>query len=217
MQTYHAPSKSGIMPAMRLRSLPSLAAALVVIAAIILASGTASAKPKKKYHFQLVEVTAAAAVPEAMKADVTKAVQAQVEKQLGSHAQIVATLDGAPDPGADPKAFKKYLTRKRIAGAYRVNVEVTEMVEEEEPVDSKPGELRLVTRISLRMFGETIPDRKMAFSGDGSAAIKTEVGKKVRPNDRKFGLDSAAETAVAEALAMSLTKLALPPPKPSKK
>jgi hypothetical protein len=205
------------MRAMRLRVPSWLAAAAIVVAAVVGAGEEASAKPKKKYHFQLAEVAAAAAVPADGRAEVTQAVQVQVEKALQSHPQLVAVLDGAPDPRADGKGFKKYLSKKKIAGAYRVNVEVTELGEEVEPIDGKPGELRLVVRLSLRMFGETIPDRVMAFAGDGSATIKAEVGKKMRPRDRPFALESAAEMAVADALAISLTKLSLPPPKPTKK
>jgi hypothetical protein len=205
------------MRAMRLRVPSWLAAAAVVVVALVGAGEEASAKPKKKYHFQLAEVAAADAVPATGRAEVTQAVQVQVEKALQTHGQLVAVLEGAPDPKVDAKGFKKYLSKKKIAGAYRVNVEVTELGEEVEPIDGKPGELRLVVRLSLRMFGETIPDRVMAFAGDGSATIKAEVGKKMRPRDRQFALESAAEMAVADALAISLTKLSLPPPKPTKK
>ena len=207
------------MPAMGARiSLSGRAAfGLAGLVALVVLARTATAAPKKKYHFQLVEVSAAATIPDAARTDVTQVVKSQVEKALAGHTQIATTLEGAPDPKVDPKTYKTYLTRKKIAGAYRVNVEVTEVSEATEDVDDKPGELRLVVRVGLRMFGETIPDRVMAFSGDGSAAVKTEVGKKVRPRDRQFALESAAEMAVAEALEMSLTKLAQPPKKPSKK
>jgi hypothetical protein len=217
-RAYHASSKCGIMRAMRPRVVSGLVAAAAALALVGLIAGTADAKPKKKYHFQLVdEVAAADAVPAASKAEIVQVVKAQAEKALASHAQIVASVAGAPDPKVDPKGFKKYLSKKNIAGAYRVNVEITELGEETEPVDDKPGDLRLIVRLSLRMFGETIPDRGMAFSGDGSATIKTEIGKKLRPRDRQFALESAAEMAVADALSTSLTKLAMPPPKPSKK
>jgi hypothetical protein len=215
MPRYHAPSKCGIMPAMP-RVLPWLVALGVIVVAIAISTG-ADAKPKKKYHFQLVEVAAADAVPAASRTEIVQAVQVKAEKALADHEQLVAVLTGAPDPKVDPASFKKYLSKKKISGAYRVNVEVTELGEETEPVDGKPGELRLVVRLSLRMFGETIPDRVMAFAGDGSATIKAEVGKKLRPRDRQFALESAAEMAVADALGISLTKLAMPPPKPSKK
>ena len=206
-----------------MRAMPRALSRLVAIAAItvlgaLLAAGDADAKPKaKKYHFQLAEVSAADAVPAASRAEIVQAVQVQVEKALANHPQLVAALTGAPDPNIDPAGFKKYLSKKKINGAYRVNVEVTELGEETEPVDGKPGDLRLVVRLSLRMFSETIPERKMGFAGDGSATIKSEVGKKLRPRDRQFALESASEMAVADALSTSLAKLALPPPKPSKK
>jgi hypothetical protein len=45
-------------------------------------------------------------------------------------------------------------------------------------------EKRLVVRLGLRTFGETFPERVMGFAAEGSATIKVDVGKKLRPADR---------------------------------
>lgn len=189
----------------------------VVLAAASLAavvSGTAEAAPKKKkYHFELTAVTAKAEV----KADVARAatprVEAQVKKVFEGHPQLVARLDGAPDPRTSPDAYRKYLTRRAISGAYLVTVEITEASEELEPFDGRPSSQRLVVRVGIHMLGENIPGRTMGFTGDGRATIKQEIGLKVRERDREYTWDQAAELAVNDAMKTVFQQLALPPKK----
>jgi hypothetical protein len=182
----------------------------VVFAAACLAGSAAEAAPKKKYHFELTAVTAKAEV----KADVAKAatprVEGQVKKVFESHPQLVAKLDGAPDPRASPDGYRKYLARRAISGAYLVTVEITEASEELEPLDDKPNAQRLVIRIGLHMLGENIPGRTMGFTGDGRATIKQEVGMKIRDRDREYTWDQAAELAVNDAMKTVFQQLALP-------
>ena len=202
---------SPVMPPARVRR----ALGLLAVLALVGLPATAAAKPKKKYHIALIEVTAAEGLP-AESADAIPAARAEVGKQLAAHPQL-ATLDGAPDPAAEPKKFKAWLTKKKIAGAYRMNVEITSYEEVLEDKDASVNqEKRLTVRLGLRTFGETIPERKMAFAADGSATIKVDVGKKLRPRDRSFAIESAVEGAVRDALSASLVKLALPTKTPKK-
>jgi len=195
------------------RHLP-LVSILAAAAIVMLHAGTAHAG-KKRYYFELVEVKAADSAPAA--GELVEPIEKQVAKTLVAHPQLVASLDGAPDPKTNPKAFKKWLARKRIAGAYRVNVEVTEFEEELEDKDASLNqEKRLIVRLNLRMFGETMPARVMAFSGDGGSTVKIDVGKKLRPRDRKYAIEQAIELAVNDALASSLAKLARPHDTPKK-
>ncbi|KAB2887566.1 MAG: hypothetical protein F9K40_21280 [Kofleriaceae bacterium] len=188
---------------------------LFVLLLGVLAGPADAAKAKKKYFFELAEVKAADELGKAGK-DLIPVAQTQVGKSIASHEQIVVTLDGAPDRG-NAKAFKAYLKKKKLAGAYRVNVELIEFEEEvEDKDDSLNKEKRLVVRLSLRTFGETIPDRVMAFSGEGSATVKLDIGKKLRPRDREYAINQAVELAMTDALASSMQKLAKPPPPPKK-
>ncbi len=192
--------------------LPSLLALLAVTAA---APAAHAGKPKR-YHIELIEVTATAGLP-AETADALPVCTAEWTKVLASHPQM-ATLDGAPDAKAATKQFKKWLAKKKIAGSYRMNVEITSY---EESLDDKDAsinqEKRLTVRLELRTFGETFPERVMGFAAEGSATIKVDVGKKLRPADRAFAIKSACEGAVGDAMTASLTKLALPPPPPAPK
>lgn len=185
---------------------------LGVAAAIAVAAAPASAAPKKKYHFEL---TAVSAKPE-VKADVAKLatprIEAQVRKVFAGHPQLVAKLDGAPDPKSSADAYRRYLTQHGIAGAYLVTVEITEAAETLEPLDDKTSQ-RLVVRIGIHVLGETVPGRTMGFTGDGKATIKQEVGLKLRDRDREYTWDQAAELAVDDAMKTVFQQLAAPPPK----
>src|ERR1041384_5738989 len=92
-----------------------LAFAIAAAAATTLAVTPARAAPaKKKFHFELTAVTPKSDV----KADVAKAatprVEAQVKKVFETHPQLVAKLDGAPDPRANADGYRQYLARKSI-------------------------------------------------------------------------------------------------------
>lgn len=192
---------------------------LLVAASVVLFVATnAWAAPKKKYHFELTAVTAK---PE-VKPDVAKAaaprVETQVKKALESHPQLVAKLDGAPALPEKPTpqqmdAYRAFLKKKGLAGAYWMTVEVTEASEELQPVTDKPNTQRLVVRVAVHVLGEQIPGKTMGFTGDGQATIKQEVGKKIRDKDREVAWDAAAEVAIADAMTTVFKQLAVPPKK----
>ena len=191
-----------MMRAMKSLCLLALAASVAV---------AAPAKSTKKYHFELTKVL----VKPEVKADVGAAsqprVEAQIKKAFESHPQLVATLEGAPDPGVDHgQPYRKFLTRKGIAGAYLVTVEITEATEEVVPMEDKKNSQRLVVHVGIHVLGETIPGRTMGFTGDGQATVKQEVGMKIRDKDRTYAWDGAAETAVNDALKTCFEQLAKP-------
>ena len=190
---------------------------LVAIVTTLLFASTPAWAGKKKYHFELAAVTAKADV----KADVAKAatprVEGQIKKTFASHPQLVAKLEGAPPLPDKPTpqqmhAYRAYLKKKGITSAHLVTVEVTEASEQVDPSD-KPNTQRLVVRVGVHILGEAIPGRTMSFTGDGSATIKQEVGKKIRERDRQYAWDSAAEVAIADAMKTVFKQLAVPPKK----
>lgn len=184
--------------------------ALALAAALAIAA-PAHAAPKK-YHFELTAVTAKSEVkPDVAKA-ATPRVEAQVKSVFATHPQLVAHLDGAPDPKTSADAYRKYLAKKAIEAAYLVSVDITDASEELEPVD-KPNTQRLVIKVAIHMLGENIPGRTMGFTGDGKATIKQEVGLKVRDADRQDTWNDAAKIAVDDAMAKVFKQLGAPAPK----
>src|SRR5215467_13794178 len=149
-----------------------LSLGLGLAAAIALAGATADAAPKKKYHFELTAVTAKSEVKPDVSKAATPRVETQVKKVFESHPQLVAKLDGAPDPKSNADGYRKYLAKKAIAGAYLVTVEITDASEELVPLDDRPNSQRLVIHVGIHMLGENIPGRTMGFTGDGEATIK---------------------------------------------
>src|ERR1044071_3073815 len=93
----------------------TLVSALCAVAAT---SAVADAAPKKKYHFELTAVTAKSEVKPDVSRAATPRVEGQVKKLFGTHPQIVAKLDGAPDPRANPDGYRKYLAKKAVAGSF---------------------------------------------------------------------------------------------------
>lgn len=209
------PSKAGTMAAMQNRASASRWAisSLVALAAIALASpalAKGKKKPDKPYVFELTRIELKKGVPQ----HVHKAIEKQIAAAIDAHEQLIATLDDdAPDPDKEPKKYEAYLKR-RNQRAFKVNVEVTSYTHE---VEQDERVRRLTVSIALRMFGETIPQRVMAFSGDGSATVKIDIGKKLRKRDTEYANEEAMKLAVEEALATSIKKLKAPPDKSKKK
>lgn len=184
-----------------------------VVVAIAVFTTLAHAGPKpRKYHFELVGVANKATSSDSEANAAHRRVELQVKKAFATHPQLVAELAGAPDPALVPEAYRKYLARKKVAGSYAVSVEITEASQEVTDVETKPNTRRLVVRIALHVLGEAIPGQTMGFTGDGHATVKVEVGAKVRDSDTNYAWDSAAETAVADALKTCFAKLAKPKP-----
>ena len=171
-----------------------------------------AAPAKKKYHFELTKVLVKPEVKADVGAVAQPRVEAAIKKAFETDPQLVATLEGAPaDREADHgQPFRKWLTKKGIAGAYLVTVEITEASEEVVPMEDKKNSQRLVVHVGIHMLGETIPGRTMGFTGDGQATVKQEVGMKIRDKDRTYAWDGAAETAVADAMKTCFAQLAKP-------
>src|SRR5678815_5295168 len=94
---------------------------LSALCAVMAVSAVAEAAPaKKKYHFELTAVTAKSEVKPDVSRAATPRVEAQVKKVFETHPQLVAKLDGAPDPKANADGYRKYLAKKAISGAYLV-------------------------------------------------------------------------------------------------
>jgi hypothetical protein len=187
--------------------------AAVAALALAIPSAPARAKSRETYVFLISRVELAKGVP--------KEVEAQVLARLGTavaeHAHLEASLPAAaPDPEAQPQKFKDYLKARRQR-AFKVNVDVSEYSIEAatETKRDATGQV-VIVRVALQLFGETMPDRVMAFSGEGSATVKLEVGKTVRPRDREEATSAAIDEAVASAITRSLEKLQEPPPSEKK-
>ncbi len=185
--------------------------ALAVGLALVLGHASpAAAKSRKneKYWFSVFQVSLVEGIP----AELTEQVRAALVAAIEKHETLLSSLpDGAPDPAKEPAAFKRYLKRKNLR-AFKVNLEVTQYSQSVEPMPPPRRGQRLKVSIALRTFGETIPDRVMAFSGEGGSTVMLEIGKKLRKRDSEVANHDAIELAIDEALERSIKKLREPPP-----
>ena len=163
---------------------------------------------KKTYYFELANIDLAEGIPVAVEG----LVREQVQASIANHDRITTSLPkGTPDPAEAPKKFKRYLQRKQLR-AFKVHLEVTSYAHQVEAMPAPRQGQRLRVSIELRMFGETIPDRVIAFSGDGSSTVILEIGKKLRTRDSEVANHDAIELAVNKALERSIIELDQPPP-----
>jgi hypothetical protein len=177
-------------------------ALLVLLAGVWLAAGPAQAQGKRvvqQYAFVIADVRAADGVPP----ELAGVVQQRLVAAVDAHDRLATLPPDAPDPAADPDGFTAYVKRHKLT-PYRVTVEVTDHAEE---TSDGPRGQRLSASVALRMFGETMPVRVMAFSATGAATIKLDVGKTVRPRDVEVARRDAIAQAVDDALAEAIQRL----------
>jgi hypothetical protein len=201
--------------------LAAFAASVTLLAGAAVTPAVAAPKKSsvsagKKYFWSIIGVFPKATIDPAIATQLKPVVLAQVTKTLAAHPQIAAALPDGSDVN-NPDAFKRMLSKAKIAGAYTVSVDISDASEEIIPIENKPGELKLVVRLSVHLLGEVMPDKTIGFTGDGSATIREEVGKKLRPNDRDFVWAAAVEGAVNDAVATAMKTLSKPAPAPPRK
>ncbi len=203
--------------------MPRRSSAIAFVLAVLALTAWAApeAVARERYVFLVSRVDLGKGVPHEVEAQVL----ARLGAAIAGHEELESALaKDAPDPGAEPNKFKQYVKAKGRR-VFKVNVEVSQYSIEVEPGPGPGGrsgtERRasqyVTVRVALRLFGETVPDRVMAFTGDGSATVKIEVGKTVRPRDREEATSAALDQAVASAIAESLARLKQPPPSSGKK
>jgi hypothetical protein len=194
------------MPATSSVRFVSLAFALAA-SVLGMQSALAADPPKEKYYFELKAVmTKPDLKPDVVKLALAR-VQAELKKAFQQHPQIVAQLEGAPNPKSDPDAYLAYLAKVHLAGAFNVTVEITDAAEVPMPIEDKPGAQRLEIRLALRMLGTRIPDDTLGFTGHGKAASKQEVTSKVSDAERQSTWNDLAELAVSQAIKTALEEL----------
>lgn len=201
-------AKLGAMHSMFSARFVSLAFALVA-SVVGVQSALAAEPPKEKYYFELKTVIAKPELEPAVVKLALARVQAELKKAFQQHPQIVAQLAGAPDPKSDPDAYRAYLAKVHLAGAFNVTVEITDAAEVAMPAEDKPGAHRLEIRLALRMLGTRIPDDTLGFTGHGKAASKQEVTTRVSDADRQSTWNDLAELAVSQAIKTALDELTL--------
>ncbi len=190
------------MARQRVASPSSLLLSCVLIVGLSAATDAEAAPRNFVFELTKIELKAKGAPAKELGALIRKT----LTRKIDAAERLLPELPrGAPDPKSHPKEFVAFMKKQRL-NAYKVNVEVTEYERAIEAASTGRGKL-VTVRIALRIFGETVPDRSMAFTGGGSATVKLAVGSKVRDKDVTAANNDAIDLAIDDALATSIKKL----------
>jgi hypothetical protein len=200
---------------------------LLVAGAIGAAPEAQAAAPK--YYFQLQDVKAGPEVDAALKTFAGEALTAELtarpewatattgECQPGaacipaSAATPALGPDGKP---ADRRALTEALKRQKLRG-FDVTVRLEKL--KQELKDPKPGGRlkQLAVGVHLSVFGTTIPDAKLAFSGEGEAGTEAEVTERRLPAETASATKDVIRDAIKQAVDQAVLKLSLSMSKPA--
>jgi hypothetical protein len=168
--------------------------------ASLAAGSSVAAAAAPKYYFQLTEVKAGPQVAPALKVHAAEALKAD----LAGRPEWAADLGGAEGSAAVAAALKK-----RNLRGFDVTVRLEEIKKElKEP--NPGGRLkRLAVNVRLTVFGTTIPEAKLAFSGDGEAGMEAEIVERQMEAEAASLTKDAIKIAVKQAVDQAVMKLSI--------
>ncbi len=179
-------------------------AAIVLAALPLLVGRGAAAAPK--YYFQLQPVKAGPDVDAATKAFAGEALKAE----LASRPEWASDVGeaGQQGPGQDRSGLVAELKKRNLRG-FDVTARIQSL--KQQLKDPKPGarNKQLAVEVQLTVFGTTIPDAKLAFSGDGQSATEAEVSERRLAADTADATHDVIKDAVKQAVEQAVLKLSL--------
>lgn len=183
-----------------MRSTRSLPLFLFTVGALTLGlagSALAAKAAVPKFYFHMGDVKAGSEVDAALKTYAAEAVQAD----------LAARPEWASDVGTtDPEALDAELKKRNLRG-FQVVVRFESL--KKELKDPTPGSRRKRLSVSVRLsvFGTTIPEAKLAFSGEGEAGVEAEVADKAVEAEGTELAKDAIKDAVKQAVDQAVMKL----------
>src|SRR5581483_11896863 len=176
------------------------ALAVVMVAAVaggMLPASAQAAAPK--YFFQLREVKAGPDIDPALKEYAGEALKAD----------LAARPEWASDiQASSPEALKAELDKRKLRG-FDVTVRFEEVKKEVKP--PKPGSRfnQMAVNVRLTVFGTTVAEEKLAFSGDGEAGLQAEVSEKRVDQESMSLTKDAVKDAINQAVNQAVLKLSV--------
>jgi hypothetical protein len=191
------------MTARTLRIVTALGAgvlALATAASSVQAKATKAAAPK--YYFRLGEVKAGPDVGEPLKAYAGEAVKAD----------LAGRPEWASDIGdvgpSDTEALVAELKKRNLRG-FSVVVRFEHLKKELKEPNPGARRKRVALNVRLSVFGTTIPEEKLAFSGDGESGVEAEVSDKGMEGETDELAKDAIKDAIKQAVDQAVMKLSI--------
>jgi hypothetical protein len=182
------------------RSTLGLAVGSLLGLGALLAAAPADARAAApKYYFRLGEVKAGPEVDAALKDYAAEAVKAD----------LAARPEWASDIGAtDTEALVAELKKRKLRG-FSVVVRFEELKKEIKEPNPGARRKRAAVTVRLSVFGTTIPEAKLSFSGDGEAGTEAEVPDKGLEAETQSLAKDVIKDAVKQAVDQAVLKLSL--------
>jgi len=179
---------------------------LVALAACAATTAVPANAAAPKFYFQMQPVKAGAEVDAAVKTYAGEALRAELASRPEWASDIGET--GKEGPGQDRSGLVAELKKRNLRG-----FDVTARIEKlkQEVKDPKPGarNKQLSVEVQLTVFGTTIPDAKLAFSGDGQSGSEAEVSDKHLAADTAEATNDVIKDAIKQAVDQAVLKLSI--------
>ena len=179
-------------------------ATLAALAATTPALPALAAAPK--FYFQMQPVKAGAEVDQATKTYAAEALRAELAARPEWASDVGPA--GQLGPNQDRGALVAELKKRNLRG-----FDVTARIEKlkQEVKEPKPGarNKQLAVEVQLTVFGTTIPDAKLAFSGDGQSGSEAEVSEKHLAADTTEATNDVIKDAIKQAVDQAVLKLSI--------
>jgi hypothetical protein len=188
-----------------MRSVAMLSSLAALLLLAVRPGTAAGAGQKQKYYFNISEIRAAAATDDATKTVAREALQGD----LAARPEFTSDLGGV----TGEEAIVAELKRRNLQG-FQVTLKIEELSREKKP--SRPGSRypQIAINLKLSVFGTTLPGAKLAFGGEGEAAIEAEVPEPRIEKESAGMVKDLMVQAVKQAVDQAVAKLSLPRAKP---
>lgn len=176
---------------------PKLTLGLALTIGLALPATATATAPK--YFFQVREVKAGPEVGADLKSYAGEALKADLAGRPEWASDISA---------ADPQALVAELAKRKLRG-FEVTVRFEDLRREVRP--PKPGGRlkQLAINVRLTVFGTTVAEEKLAFSGEGESGLESEVSDKRVEAETTSLTKDAIKDAVKQAVDQAVLKLSL--------
>jgi hypothetical protein len=170
----------------------------------------AGAASRAKYFFQLREVKGGPDINADLKSYAGEALKTDLAGRPEWASDIEATDPKLPD------ALAAELDKRKLRG-FSVTVRFEEVRKEVRPPNPGARLKQLAINVRLTVFGTTIPEEKLAFSGDGEAGLQAEVSDKRIEAESASLTKDAIKDAVKQAVDQAVLKLSISQPSKRKR
>jgi hypothetical protein len=152
-----------------------------------------------KFYFRLGEVKAGPEVDDALKTYAGEAVKAD----------LAARPEWASDVGTtDPEALVAELKKRNLRG-FSVVVRFERFAKQLKEPSPGSRHKRASVDVKLSVFGTTIPEEKLAFSGEGESTVEAEVSEKTAAAESESLAKDAIKDAIKQAVDQAVLKLSI--------